>query len=723
MQTYNFSIEGMHCASCAVRIQQQLSKHPGVQEATVNYALGQAQIKADDTVDVHALHQIVEHEGYRVPSHTTSHEEHAHTGAHDHGAIPFAGERKRADRRALLSGILALPVFLSAMGFLPLPALIAPWFEGILATIAVLGTGFIFHKAAFIQARRLTAGMDTLISLGTLVSLLSSWWAVFAKTDRYFETAAIITFFILLGKALEARSKGKAGEALQGLLSLGAKQAHLLRPDGNTQDVPLEQIRVGDHLLVKPGEKIPSDAIVRAGSSSVDESALTGESIPATKQIGDTVFAATINQDGSLTIEVTKPAGETVMARIIKLMQEAQMKRAPIQALADRVSAIFVPVVLGLSLVTFILWFLITKDVSVALIPAIAVLVIACPCALGLATPTAILVGTGRGARQGILIKSGEALERAHNISTVFFDKTGTLTQGKPTVAHLQSVQGSGKELLTRAASLARLSSHPLSLALALYAQKESIPVVPVDQFLSVTAKGVQGNIENILYRLGQRSWMEEQGVIFSSILEEPMRLWQQEGCTVLAFADEQNVLGLFALRDQVKDTAIQAIRDLHARGIETAMLTGDRQEVAEAIAQPLGITNIFAQVFPEQKLALVEQAQKEGKHVAFVGDGINDAPALTQADLGIAMGSGTDIALEAGQMVIIGSDPLKIPQAIALARRTYRIIKQNLFWAFLYNILAIPFAALGILTPVIASAAMAFSSVSVVLNSLRLRR
>lgn len=723
MKTYNFPIEGMHCASCAVRIQQQLSKHPGVKEVNVNYALQQAQVHADDNVDIHALHKIVEQEGYQVPSHSASQEKHTGMGGHDHGAIPFARERKQADRRALLSGILALPVFLSAMGFLPLSSTILPWFEGILASMAVLGTGFIFHKVAFQQARRFTAGMDTLISLGTLVSLASSWWAVFMETHRYFETAAIITFFILLGKALEARSKGKAGEALQGLLSLGAKQAHLIESDGSIRDIPPEQIRVGDHLLVKPGEKIPSDAVVRSGISDVDESALTGESVPATKQIGDMVFAATINQDGSLTLEVTKPAGETVMARIIKLMQDAQMKRAPIQALADRVSAIFVPVVLGLAFVTFIVWFLITKDMATSLLPAIAVLVIACPCALGLATPTAILVGTGHGARKGILIKSGEALERARNISKVFFDKTGTLTQGKPAVVHLQAIRGSDFELLQHAASLAHLSSHPLSLALASRAQKEKISLLPVDDFLSVTAKGVQGKIQNNLYRLGQRAWMEGVGIPFPPALEETVSTWHKEGCTVLVFAKNQEVIGLFALRDQVRETAIQAVQELHARHIETAMITGDKKEVAEAIARPLGMTDIFAQVFPEQKLHLVKQTQALGKYVAFVGDGINDAPALTQADLGIAMGSGTDIALEAGQMVIIGSDPLKVPQAIVLARRTYRIIKQNLFWAFLYNVLAIPFAALGFLTPIIASAAMAFSSVSVVLNSLRLRK
>jgi Cu+-exporting ATPase len=723
MKTHSFPIEGMHCASCAVRIQDQLSKHLGVQEARVNYATQTAEVTSQDDVDVHTLHHIVEREGYRVSTPLSTHANHATQDEHDHATVPFARERKQAERRALLSGILALPVFLSAMGLLPIPSSLAPWIEGVLSSLAVLGTGFVFHRAALVQARRLTAGMDTLISLGTLVSLVLSWWAVFAQSHRYFETAAIITFFILLGKALEARSKGKAGEALQQLLSLGAKQAHRLLPDGSTEDIPIEHIRVGDRLLVRPGEKIPADALVRAGSSSVDESALTGESVPVTKQTSDTVFAATINQEGSLTLEVTKPSGETVLARIAKLMQEAQMKRAPIQALVDRVSSVFVPSVLVLAFFTFLIWFWISKDVETSLLPAVAVLVIACPCALGLATPTAILVGTGNGARHGILIKSGEALERARMVKKVFFDKTGTLTRGKPEVVHLTSWRASTEELLQCAASLAHLSSHPLSVALAAHAQKGQVAFLPVDQFLSVTARGVQGTIKGQWYRLGTRAWMEEQGLSFSETWQNDLLFWQKQGCTVLVLTNEKEVMGFFALRDQVKETAAQAVRALQQQGLATAMITGDRQEVAEAIAQPLGITEIAAQVFPEKKLDLVKQTQQQGVPTVFVGDGINDAPALMQADLGIAMGSGTDIALEAGQMVVIGSDPLKVPQAITLARRTYRIIKQNLFWAFLYNVLAIPFAALGLLTPIIASVAMAFSSVSVVLNSLRLRK
>jgi Cu+-exporting ATPase len=477
-------------------------------------------------------------------------------------------------------------------------------------------------------------------------------------------------------------------------------------------------------VLVKPGEKIPIDGIIKDGASSVDESMLTGESLPISKKIGDLVYGATLNQQGALTVVVQKESADTVLAQIVRLVKEAQQKKAPIQKLVDRVSSVFVQAVIVISILTFIIWFFITLDPASSIIAAVAVLVIACPCALGLATPTAILVGTGRGAGMGILIKSGEALERGRTLNVVMFDKTGTLTIGKPVVTNLVAVDGQNeREVLKIAASVESLSEHPLAHAVVMKANDEKITLETAKDFNSVTGKGIIANVGGFVVRVGQSRWMDELGVRLPEVLHQTIAKLSEEGKTVVIVARDSQAVGAIGIADELKPLAKETIERLKQKGIGVVMITGDQTKTAEAIAKRIGIEDVRAQVFPDQKLEIVKEAQSRGQKVAFVGDGINDAPALTQADLGIAVGSGTDIAIEAGQIVLVGGGPEKVIQAIEISRRTNRTIKQNLFWAFIYNVIGIPLAALGLLNPVIASAAMAFSSISVVLNSLRLKR
>jgi len=726
-----FNIDGMHCASCAIRIEAAFSKTEGVQSANVNYALAEATIEFDpEKVQEHVLHQIVQKEGYRVrqmEQHMEQHMEHeGNNGQHEQHAH---GSEKEVLTRAIVASVVAFPVLIIAMAGLKFgPEIFGEslfaWIEAIGGTFVVLGPGMVFHKAAFQQMLRRTASMDSLISLGTLAAFALSWWAFANDQPKYFETAAIITAFILIGRYLEARSKGQASAAIQKLLELGAKFAHLRQSDGSSQDVPIESLKKGDIVLVKPGEKIPIDGIIKDGLSSVDESMLTGESLPVSKKIGDLVYGATLNQQGALTVEVEKESGDTVLSQIVRLVKEAQQKKAPIQKLVDRVSAVFVQVVILIAVLTFVIWFLVTRDPATSLIMAVAVLVIACPCALGLATPTAILVGTGRGAGMGILIKSGEALERGRTLNVVMFDKTGTLTIGKPVVTDIITAEGeNSQEVLRMAASVESLSEHPLAHAVVMKANDEKINLETAKDFLSVTGKGIEAKVGEVMVRVGQSRWMDELGITLPPVLQQTITKLSGEGKTVVTVAKDLVAIGVIGIADAVKPGAKETIEKLKQKGIGVVMITGDQKQTAEAIAKQLGIEDVRSQVFPDQKLEIVKEAQSRGQKVAFVGDGINDAPALTQADLGIAVGSGTDIAIEAGQIVLVGGGPEKVIQAISLSRRTNQIIKQNLFWAFIYNVIGIPLAALGLLNPVIASAAMAFSSISVVLNSLRLKK
>ncbi len=696
MNKTTFNITGMHCASCAVNIEEAFKKTEGVKEANVNYALAQAAVEFDAPVSEEALHGIVKEMGYEVKTadETLDHDDHGH----------------KASMRSWVALALAVPTFVFGMtGNLP-------WVQGVLATIVVLGPGMEFHKATWAQLKRRKANMDTLITMGTLAALAFSWWQITVGGDIYFETAAIITAFILLGRFFEARAKGRASAAISRLLELGAKMAHRVI-DGETIDVPVETLQVGDHVLIKPGEKVPLDGEIVSGSSSLDESMLTGESAAVSKGQGDSVFGATVNQQGALTVRVTAIGGDTVLSQIVRLVEQAQQQKAPVQKMVDKISGIFVPIVIGIALVTFIVWFFLTGDLNASFIPAVAVLVIACPCALGLATPTAILVGTGRGAKEGILIKSGEALERNRHLDVVLFDKTGTLTQGRPQVTDVTL----DKDGLAMVASLESSSEHPLAQAVVAYAREQGGAVATPTDVRSVTGKGVEGGVDGKNVRVGSPTWI---GTFVSteSISDQVAALQAQAKTVVLATADDQ-LLGTLAIADAPQEHAKASVEALKNMGRSVVMVTGDNKATAQAIATELGIEHVEAEVLPGEKLNVVKRWQDEGKRVAFVGDGINDAPALTQADLGIAMGTGTDVAIEAGQIVLVGGGPEKVVSGIKLATATYKGIKQNLFWAFFYNTVAIPLAAVGLLNPMIASAAMAFSSISVVLNSLRIRR
>lgn len=718
MPKHIFKIDGMHCASCAVRVENSFKKETGVKNASVNYALAEAVVETENDLPESRLHKLVKAEGYEVRQKEKM--DHGHT--HD----PSQMEMKAAGRKALISAILTAPVFVLAMFMIELPGQIASyslsaWVMGILTTIVIFGPGLEFHITAAKLLKRFTANMDTLISLGTLTATIFSWWSLSVHGHLYFETAAVITTLILFGRYLEARSGGQASQAIKRLLELGAKSAHLLKSNGETEDVPIENLKIGDLVLIKPGEKIPLDGTVIEGESGVDESMLTGESLPVSKKLGDLIYGATINGRGALQIKIVKLSGQSVLDQIIKLVEDAQREKAPIQKLADRISAVFVPVVIVIALITFGIWMLLGFDLNTALISAVAVLVIACPCALGLATPTAILVSTGRGAKDGILIKTGSALERGRDLDLVVFDKTGTITQGKPTVTDLVPLSGTKKSLLTLAASLETSSEHPLAQALLQSAQGKKIKLEPISAFRSHTGQGISGQINNRKYYFGQAELLAK-GLVTDAIIQQANQLAKQAK-TVVYLADDSQVLGLIAIADQIKTNAKQAIIELKKLGLTTVMMTGDNEATAQAIAKQAGIDQIHANVLPKDKLTLVKSLQQKGHKVAFVGDGINDAPALTQADLGLAVGTGTDVAIEAGQIVLVSGDQLKVPQAIRLSRRTYRIIRQNLFWAFAYNSLGIPLAALGLLNPMIAAGAMAFSSVSVLTNSLRLRK
>jgi len=730
MKTTNFNITGMHCASCVVKSEKALKKVPGVSEASVNLPLKQAAVTYDETqASEHDLHQAVKSIGYNVST------KEDHNNHLDHGASAGEGgshlhqaEAGVAKKKAIGALALAFPVAIIGMFGLEFGQMfygypLSLWLAVLLGAIVILYLGRQFHLGMIKETRHLSPGMDTLISMGTLAALGYSLWAMASgENELYFEIGAIITALILLGKFFEARSTGQASAAIAKLLELGAKTAHLIE-NGQEREVDISAVKVGDIVLVKPGEKIPTDGQVVKGSSSLDESMLTGESLPVDKKIGDDVFGATININGALSIRATKVGANTVLSQIVKLVSDAQTKKAPIQKLADKISGIFVPVVLVIAVITAAIWYLSTGNIAEAFINAVAVLVIACPCALGLATPTAIMVGTGLGAERGILIKNGESLEKGKKIDIMIFDKTGTLTVGKPTVTNIVPI-GSIDEatVLQLGASLEKLSEHPLAQAVVKAAKEKNLSLTEVHEFKNLAGKGVQGKVDNNSLMVGSPRLMKEMNISITESEAKIMAL-ESEAKTVVALAQNNQVIGLIAIADTIKPDAKEAIAALGKKGIAAAMITGDNRRTGEAIAKELGISQVLAEVLPQDKANEVKKLQAQGKKVAFIGDGINDAPALAQADLGIAMGTGTDIAMEAGNIVLVKGSPLKAVEALALSRLTFKTIKQNLFWAFAYNAAAIPLAAIGLLSPIIASGAMAFSSVSVVLNSLRIKK
>ena len=720
MQKKIFTISGMHCASCAIVIEKTLKEAKGVEEASVNFATNQAAVTYDENqTSEHALHGAVAKAGYSVVTEQAV-GEHAH---HQKTEKELRAMKQKVTAAIVLAVlILILAVFNIKFGLEIFGYDLGVWLQAVIGTIAILFLGSDFHKGLLKQLRHFRANMDTLISLGTLTALVYSFFAMSRGEDLYFETGAIITALVLLGEFFELRSRGRASAAIEKLIKLGAKKARLITPAGE-KEIDVEAVKVSDRLLVKPGEKIPVDGEIIEGVSTIDESMMTGESLPVTKKTGDLVYGATINLDGALVMEARRVGEGTMLAQIIKLVTEAQTKKAPIQKLVDQVSGIFVPVVLAVALATAVGWFLFSGNLAASIIPAVAVLIIACPCALGLATPTAIMVGTGKGAEEGILIKDGEALERAKKIDVLIFDKTGTLTKGAPAVTDFLLCGGGSREkALSLAGSLEGLSEHPLAKAITKYAESEKIAKLPVKNFQNIPGKGVVGEIDGERIIIGTTKLIAEEKITVGECAPLVARL-ENEAKTAVLLVKAGKAIAVFGIADTIKPDSIEAIKKLKEMKIESIMLTGDNQKTAEAIARQIGITNVLAEVLPEDKAAKVKELQAKGKKVAFVGDGINDAPALAEATLGIAVGTGTDIAIEAGNIVLVKGSPLKAVEAINLAKLTFKTIRQNLFWAFFYNTAAIPLAAFGFLNPIIASFAMAFSSFSVVGNSLRIKR
>ena len=739
------SLSGMHCASCASIIERSLHKVTGVKTANVNFASEKASIVFDETQgSAQSLIDAITKAGYSASL------------INDND--PDAERNKKAAtiatyfRKFLFSLILSMPMLyfmmLDFVGWLP-GGNIFPPYMGIVSLVLTIPVQFYaglgFYKGAWSSFKMKTFNMDSLIAIGTstafVYSFVNYFLYVFANNslialnggkinDLYFETAAFLITFVLMGKWLEAKAKGKTSDAIKKLMGLQAKTARVIR-NGITQDIDINEVVHGDIIMVRPGEKVPVDGNITKGSSSLDEAMVTGESIPVDKTVGDSVIGATINKTGTFEFEATRIGSETTLSQIIRLIEEAQGSKAPIQAFADRISAWFVPAVISIAILTFIIWFFVLQaTLTFSLLAFVAVIVIACPCALGLATPTAIMVGTGKGAENGILIKGGEPLEAARSINVMLFDKTGTLTKGKPEVTDVVSVstQFDEDDTLRIAASLEKLSEHSLAEAIYGYAEKEGVDLEEVTDFGAIPGHGVIGKIDDVQYFLGNRKLIAEYALLDNTKMERKITRLEDKGKTVMILASKTEIIGFIAVADTVKDTSKEAITKLKQMGIEIYMVTGDNTRTAKAIAEAVGITNILAEVLPEDKAAEVKKLQDSGKKVAMVGDGINDAPALAQADLGIAMGSGTDVAMETGSIVIIRNDLRDVVSAIELARETVKKIKQNMFFALFYNIIGIPvaarlFAGIGlVLKPELAGLAMALSSVSVVINSLLLR-
>jgi P-type Cu+ transporter len=724
MMKIELQVTGMHCASCSTILTKALKKIPEVEEANVNFSTSKATVDLNKEINPNILIEAIKGKGYGASLLDGKSGKDGHAKA--------LQEEKRYYRNMFLTGLVfALPAFVIGMVFmwlnihLPYQDYIL-WF---LATPIQFYVGWRFYVGAWAAFKNKTANMDTLIALGTSAAYFYSVFVVLFNPSlgQYFETSAILITLVILGKWLEAIAKGKTSEAIKKLMNLGAKYAIVIRK-GKEIKVPISQVLVGDIILVKPGQKIPVDGEIIDGHSSIDESMVTGESLPVEKKIGDTVLGATVNKHGSFKFRTTKIGSDTMLAQIVKLVEDAQGKKAPIQRIADTISGYFVPVVIAIALITFISWFaFVNAGISFALITAVAVLVIACPCALGLATPTAIMVGTGLGAQKGILIKGGDALEMAHRVKSIIFDKTGTITKGAPELTDIVSIKGKRSEVLKIAASIEKLSEHPLADAIVEKAVQEKTKLSKATKFSAIPGHGVSANIGRKKYYLGNTRLMEKNKLNVKKYLDALHEL-EDDGKTAMFLATGKDLLGIIAVADVIKPSSPKAVEMLQSLGVDVYMITGDNERTAKAIAKQAGIKNIFAQVLPEDKAKYVKKLQKNGP-VAMVGDGINDAPALAQAEIGIAMGSGTDVAMETGNIVLMRNDLLDVPRAIKLSRLTMGKIKQNMFWALFYNSLGIPIAA-GLLypwtgwllSPIIAGGAMALSSVSVVGNSILLK-
>ena len=755
-----FPVLGMSCAACAARVDKTLNKQPGVCQASVNYAAATALVEYDPSqTSPEALRHAVQEAGYDLvithDEHTADEVEEAHRKTY-----------QSLKRRTTWAILLAIPIAVIGMGFMDRPW--AGWSTWLLSTPVVFWLGRSFFVNAWKQLRHGSANMDTLVASSTGVAYLFSvfnlffpdfWLSRGITPHVYFESSSVIIAFILLGRLLEERAKGHTSQAIKKLMGLQPKTVTIVSLHSSLKEVPIEQIQVNDIIMVKPGERIAVDGVVTEGSSYVDESMLSGEPVPVAKRPDDKVYAGTINQKGSFRFRAEKVGTDTLLAKIIHLVQDAQGSKAPVQKLVDKVAAVFVPTIMGIALLSFILWIVLApaEGFTHGLLALVTVLIIACPCALGLATPTAIMVGIGKGAERGILIKDAESLETARKVNAVVLDKTGTVTEGHPAVQHILWLNEEARQSAPVLLALERQSEHPLAEAIlgneelrmkneerrmkneefAAFNEHSSFPreagilhssFKKVDEFESVTGQGVKGIYKGVPYYAGNRRLM--QGRRISPTLQEAASAWEAEAQTVVWFANDTEALAVIAIADRIKPSSIEAIRTLQAGGINVHLLTGDNEATAQAIARQAGITQYKAGVLPQDKAAFIHQLQQEGKVVAMVGDGLNDSAALAQADLSIAMGSGSDIAMDVAKMTLISSDLRKIPEALHLSRLTVRTIRQNLFWAFIYNTIGVPIAA-GVLYPVcgfllnpmIGGAAMAFSSVSVVTNSLRLRR
>ena len=738
-----YIIEGMSCASCAMTIENAVSKIPGVDKASVNLATEIMTVEANDSVTPEDIAKVVDGVGYGARPRGKSVEE----------ELEEKNEKKEAHlremkRNLIISAIFTVPLLFIAMADMvgiPMPAFLSPMQSPVsyaLIQLAlflpIIWLGRRFFVDGFKALSKGHPNMDSLVALGTSAAFLYSLYGTYHVLEGhahfamnlYYESAGVILTLITLGKYFEDVSKGKTSMAIQTLVGLAPKMATVLR-DGQEVEVPVEEVQVGDLIRVKPGEKVPVDGVVTEGNSTVDESMLTGESIPVSKSVGDEVIGASLNKTGSFILKATKIGKDTALSQIIQLVEQAQGSKAPIAKLADKVSGVFVPIVIVLALVSGLAWYFLGQESWVfALTITISVLVIACPCALGLATPTAIMVGTGKGAENGILLKSGEALEEANHVNMVVFDKTGTITNGTPVVTDVVTADSTDADALIRlAASLEVASEHPLGEAIVAKAKEQGAAFDEVTNFEAIPGFGIKGHVGETLVFLGNEKWMRENGLA-NVEMNDKANHFAEQGKTPLYIGYNDAVQGLIVVADTVKESSARAIQTLHEMGIQVAMMTGDHERTAQAIAAEVGIDRVFSEVLPQDKANYVSKLQEEGYIVAMVGDGINDAPALAQAQVGIAIGTGTDVAIESADAVLMKSDLMDVPAMLKLSRATIRNIKENLFWAFAYNVIGIPFA-MGVLhlfggpllNPMIAGAAMSFSSVSVVLNALRLKR
>jgi len=738
-----YIIEGMSCASCAMTIENAVSKIPGVAKASVNLASEIMTVEANDSVTPEDIAKVVDGVGYGARPRGKSVEE----------ELEEKNEKKEAHLREMkrnltISAIFTVPLLFIAMADMvgiPMPAFLSPMQSPVsyaliqlALVLPIIWLGRRFFVDGFKALSKGHPNMDSLVALGTSAAFLYSLYGTYHVLEGhahfamnlYYESAGVILTLITLGKYFEDVSKGKTSMAIQTLVGLAPKMATVLR-DGQEVEVPVEEVQVGDLIRVKPGEKVPVDGVVTEGNSTVDESMLTGESIPVSKAVGDEVIGASLNKTGSFILKATKIGKDTALSQIIQLVEQAQGSKAPIAKLADKVSGVFVPIVIVLALVSGLAWYFLGQESWVfALTITISVLVIACPCALGLATPTAIMVGTGKGAENGILLKSGEALEEANHVNMVVFDKTGTITNGTPVVTDVVTADSTDADALIRlAASLEVASEHPLGEAIVAKAKEQGAAFDEVTNFEAIPGFGIKGHVGETLVFLGNEKWMRENGLA-NVEMNDKANHFAEQGKTPLYIGYNDAVQGLIVVADTVKESSARAIQTLHEMGIQVAMMTGDHERTAQAIAAEVGIDRVFSEVLPQDKANYVSKLQEEGYIVAMVGDGINDAPALAQAQVGIAIGTGTDVAIESADAVLMKSDLMDVPAMLKLSRATIRNIKENLFWAFAYNVIGIPFA-MGVLhlfggpllNPMIAGAAMSFSSVSVVLNALRLKR